>query len=410
VGTVLKNLFNEVAIGQRIEKILKHAKMDVEGMDQEEVLTCDIDATVAALMAPYRLKGFPRLDEGGITMEMTPPLRLDPPLIYVTKFFVPFTGEREIFRTIPVRPPVARNPPKGDLEGDHICVTFVEREPTSERIKGDFHRNVIVIKQYLQQLEAEWNEQFDRAAVAVRAFLLQRRQQLERAGRIARDLGYPLRKRGDAGGVEVPLARKRVEPVVPRNAPKPVLMEPYLADAAYDEIVDTLASMSLVIERNPATFSKLEEPMIRDLFLLLLNGQFEGRAGGETFNGAGKTDILLREGDKNLFIAECKFWDGPKTLTDAIDQLFTYLTWRDSKAAVLVFSRRRDFTRTVEDARKTLEAHSQYRQGRVSARETSFRGWMARPDDEQRRIDLTVMLFHIAPAAPSSSGGKMTRA
>ncbi len=28
----------------------------------------------------------------------------------------------------------------------------------------------------------------------------------------------------------------------------------------------------------------------------------------ETFNMSGKTDILLREGERNVFIAECKFW------------------------------------------------------------------------------------------------------
>jgi len=33
----------------------------------------------------------------------------------------------------------------------------------------------------------------------------------------------------------------------------------------------------------------------------------QGKATGETFNRARKTDILLREGDRNVFIAECKF-------------------------------------------------------------------------------------------------------
>ena len=37
-----------------------------------------------------------------------------------------------------------------------------------------------------------------------------------------------------------------------------------------------------------------------------LNAQFEGKAAGEVFNGQGKTDILIREGGRNAFIAECK--------------------------------------------------------------------------------------------------------
>src|SRR6202041_3474783 len=116
--------------------------------------------------------------------------------------------------------------------------------------------------------------------------------------------------------------------------------EPYLEESAYGEILNVLASMSLLIERNPSTFQHTQEEMLRDHFLLQLNGQFEGKATSETFNGAGKTDILLRVNDRNIFIAECKFWNGQKSLTDAIDQLFSYLTWRDSKAALIVFSRR----------------------------------------------------------------------
>jgi hypothetical protein len=53
---------------------------------------------------------------------------------------------------------------------------------------------------------------------------------------------------------------------------------------------------------------------------------------------AGKTDILLREGDRNVFIAERKFWKGPKAFAEAIDHLLSYATWRDSKAVILVFN------------------------------------------------------------------------
>lgn len=63
----------------------------------------------------------------------------------------------------------------------------------------------------------------------------------------------------------------------------------------------------------------------------------QGKATGETFNRAGKTDILLREGDRNVFIAECKFWKGPKAFGEAIDQRLGYTMWRDSKTAILVF-------------------------------------------------------------------------
>ena len=74
---------------------------------------------------------------------------------------------------------------------------------------------------------------------------------------------------------------------------------------------------------------------------------------------------------------------------------FGYATWRDSKAAILVFSKRKDFSHTVDEAGKALREHPQFRQLRAAKRETSFHAWMARRDDEQRRIDLTVMLFNV---------------
>ncbi len=69
--------------------------------------------------------------------------------------------------------------------------------------------------------------------------------------------------------------------------------------------------MSVVVERNPTSFATLDEEGIRDHFLLQLNGHYEGAATGETFNAAGKTDIMIRAEDRNVFIAECKFWRGP---------------------------------------------------------------------------------------------------
>lgn len=62
-----------------------------------------------------------------------------------------------------------------------------------------------------------------------------------------------------------------------------------------------------------------------------------GSATGETFNKKGKTDILLRHAGNNAFVGECKFWKGEKSFLSTIDQLLGYLTWRDSKTAVIMF-------------------------------------------------------------------------
>jgi hypothetical protein len=55
--------------------------------------------------------------------------------------------------------------------------------------------------------------------------------------------------------------------------------------------------------------------------LVQLNGQDEGKAIGETFNFQGKTDILIRDGDKNVVVSQCKCWKGEKQFIETIDQL-----------------------------------------------------------------------------------------
>jgi hypothetical protein len=48
-----------------------------------------------------------------------------------------------------------------------------------------------------------------------------------------------------------------------------------------------------------------------------LNGTFEGAATGETFVRSGKTDILLRQEDRHVFVGECKGYDGPQSVSRA---------------------------------------------------------------------------------------------
>ena len=116
------------------------------------------------------------------------------------------------------------------------------------------------------------------------------------------------------------------------------------------------------LERTPSMTANLDEEKIRDLLLVILNAQFEGAAAGEVFNAAGKTDILIRAGDRNVFIAECKIWRGPKTIREALDQLLSYLTWRDTKAALLVFIRHGEPpTEVINKAIKEIEGHPNYK-------------------------------------------------
>ena len=71
-----------------------------------------------------------------------------------------------------------------------------------------------------------------------------------------------------------------------------------------------------------------------------------------------------------MFIGECKFWKGPKTILDTLDQLLSYVVWRDTKAALLLFIRDADVTSVMENAVAKVEEHPNYkRKGRHASHE-----------------------------------------
>jgi hypothetical protein len=67
-----------------------------------------------------------------------------------------------------------------------------------------------------------------------------------------------------------------------------------LAEQDYQHVLTVIEGMTATMERNPTTFAKLDEEQLRDMYLVPLNGNFEGAATGETFNAEGKTDIIVR--------------------------------------------------------------------------------------------------------------------
>ena len=127
------------------------------------------------------------------------------------------------------------------------------------------------------------------------------------------------------------------------------------------------------------------------------------RATGETFNYQGKTDILVRSEGRNIFIAECKFWSGPKMLTDTIDQLLSYTSWRDTKTAVIVFNRNKDFSKVLAAIPGTTKAHANFKRELPGSTETVFRYCFAHRDDKNRELLLTVLAFDVPQATASDA-------
>ena len=189
--------------------------------------------------------------------------------------------------------------------------------------------------------------------------------------------------------------RRKVIPKPPLTSNEPFVPEPVLSMENYEHILGVIRSTARMLERSPATFAGMEEEQLRDQFLVPLNSHYEGQATGETFNASGKTDILIRVGDRTIFIAECKIWKGQKGLSDAIDQLLSYATWRDTKTSILIFNRNKNLSDVLAKIPDVVQEHSQYKRIIHAREETDFRYILAHPFDPNREVFLTVLAFDV---------------
>jgi hypothetical protein len=163
----------------------------------------------------------------------------------------------------------------------------------------------------------------------------------------------------------------------------------------HERVLNILSSMATYIERTPRTFLNLDEPAIRNLFLTQLNGHFGGCATGETENGNGKTDILVRVKNRNVFIGECKFWDGRKKFDETIDQLLEYLTYRDRRCAILVFNRQKNTTSVADRMHEAMKDRKEFVEVVEEQSRGPWRYYFRAPGDPERRILITTLLFDI---------------
>jgi hypothetical protein len=167
----------------------------------------------------------------------------------------------------------------------------------------------------------------------------------------------------------------------------------------YEKILQMLSNMASVMERSPEVFCELQEEHLRDHFLVHINGLFGAQATGETFNRGGKTDILMRRSDENIFIAECKFWGGPQKFLETVDQLLGYVTWRDTRLAILIFNRETNLSTILKKISGLMESHSSFLREVVYEPETGFRFLIKHPDDTNRELVMTILVFEIPKPA-----------
>jgi hypothetical protein len=318
---------------------------------------------------------------------------------------VPYTGDKELWQLQPSSFNTGGYP-EIEVREDVILFThkFADQSADAEDISRRIQRDLDSLVRAVASSSQDVANHNQAAPVEVRRALAAKRAVAERATNALAALNIPMKRRDQPLTYTVP-AKRRPSPVSrPAVATEKYAPEPVLAVEEFDFILRVCRSMALVMERDPASFASLDEPSIRAQFLLHLNGHYEGMATGETFNGVGKTDILIRIQDRNVFVAECKFWRGSKSFDEAIDQLLGYLTWRDSKCALLIFNQTKGSTNVRAKMHEIMCGRVEYRKTTAEPTETvDPRYVFVKKTDPGREVQICTMLFDV-PCEASGSG------
>jgi hypothetical protein len=224
---------------------------------------------------------------------------------------IPYEGDPVFWR---IRPSLfsLSSYPEIEVRDDSVVfsVSFPDDSPDPTRLKSEIHRYIKLLADAIQNLNRNVENHNNSVPQDVKSAIERKRRLAESAVGAVAALGIPMKRRDTPLTFTVPTKRRESptnRPRVPTEAYKP---EPVLEEAEYQHILEVMCSMSLVIERNPAAFASLDEETIRTHFLLQLNGHYEGSATGETFNASGKTDILIRIENRNIFITRVQVLEG----------------------------------------------------------------------------------------------------
>lgn len=273
-----------------------------------------------------------------------------------------FNVDKDLFRHRPGRHDM--NPPLYDELNRSEVVYYIDyrtenRNP--EEIKNEIEKEVDSwvdkVEKYVSNLNSDIKSMQKKFRKKAQKAVERRRDEVQTKQQVMDELGVNSNESEDRGFVA---PEKKREIGLPDSREDSNSRSEVLPDQTFVKTLEIIDDLGINIERSAERIRELDEESLRDIFLAGINSHYAGLATGESFNRGGKTDILLRYDNKNLFVAECKFWMGQSQYKDAIDQLLENLTVRDSHASLLVFSRRLGYDQMRNRVLETTKQHEQF--------------------------------------------------
>ena len=320
----------------------------------------------------------------------------------VITYHLPFTGDPELLRDEP-NPSTSKR--VAYLREGEICIDVIDQLGNAQLVKQEAANVVSSIRDnlgYLSQNISSFNQALPTRA---KEFFEQRRLELRRHLSVIAEIGLPLKKES---AVHLTLAMPTTQKGTPLaralGSARSHRRERILHDSTYQEILQTIHTAGRVYERLPSTYEGKDEEALRNDLILALEPRFEwASTTGETFSKAGKTDILIRYEKDIVFVAECKFWSGRKQHLETIDQIQRYLTFRDSKTAIIYFVNSKEIAAPLKAIQDFTQEHANFVAFRGAQDDTRFNFEFHLPGDRERIIQTAILCFHVPPPQTDES-------
>lgn len=200
----------------------------------------------------------------------------------------------------------------------------------------------------------------------------------------------------------IPVLLKKIAPKkVQMPTMRPQEKEYAISSSDYENIRRIISLAGYSMEKTARTYTKLDEEELRDILISHLNTHYQGTATGETFSKVGKTDIHIPFENKAAYIAECKIWSGEKNLQGAINQLFSYMTWRDVKVSVIIFNKNnKDFKRILTTLNEFLNSSELCRKN-IRATQNEWLCEYNKTPESTEYISVQIIIFDLFVCAKS---------
>ena len=311
---------------------------------------------------------------------------------------VPFTGDPGLFNLQP-------NPhtllpfevdriikPTADKPG-YLILSFelLQCGASGASIKKHFEDEIGLICAEVQKVNNEAIRFNEGIRDSIEKAVDERISQIDKLATIRQELHIPLNRVQDAPMAK-PIHLKKKKLIFSKPMPREDGEMSYsISDDDYEAINAVITQCCTIMEQAPDSFSSLTEEQLRDYIRGMLGTHWDN-VSGETFRNRGKTDILIPRDNRVAYIAECKIWHGKKLFLKAINQLFSYTTWRDTKVSVIVFNKEnKNFDAVQSTIDEALNDHA------IKVSRLQDEVWTCTIQDpvDERVMHVTVLVFNL---------------